>query len=642
MSKWLTVLILTLSFSLRTTAGEGEYAVSKISPALLKNANAVLRLEEQRFEIINLSKAVFKNHYVITILNENGDYWAEFSEYYDKFQKIESIEGILYDAFGSQLKKIKTRDAEDMSGVSDGNLIDDNRIKRHNFYHRVYPYTIEYFTTIEYSSTLFFPRWIPQGREKLSVEKSSMCIAAPSDYPFRFKEFNYAGIPVKTTEKDGKVATTWSAKELPAILREPYSPLWHELTTVVIFGPTNFQVEDYKGNMTNWSEFGKFVFALKKDRDVLPDNIKQQVHQLVDGMTDIKKKVAVLYEYLQKNTRYTSIQLGIGGWRPFEAKFVATKAYGDCKALTNYMFSLLKEVNIPSSYALIRAGENAGYITDDFPSQQFNHVILCVPLEKDSIWLECTSPTLSPGYLSGFTSNRFALLVDETGGHLVRTPVYGLEENQQRRKIIAVLDNEGTLQVNAVTRYSGLQQDDIHGMINNLSKDKIKEYLLEQLDFATYDISDFKYTENKTPIPAIDESLDITVNNYAAISGKRLFISPNIMTRNNQKLSADEQRKYDMIFNASYRDVDSAEIALPEGYAAESIPQDVSISSKFGKYQNKVKLSGTKLFYYRSIERYAGRFPASEYADLVKFYEATYKADRNKVVLIKNETTKGF
>ena len=642
MSKPLIIVLVSFMLYLPAMAGDGVYAASKIAPVLLKNANAVLRLEELRFEIINSGKAVFKNHYVITVLNENGDYWAEFSEYYDKYRKIESVEGILYDAAGGQLKKIKTKDTEDISGASDASLIDDNRVKRHNFYHRVYPYTIEYNTEILFTSTLFFPMWTPQPKEKLAVEKSSMCIVSPADYKFRYKAFNYTAEPIKTIDKEGKIASVWSVKDMPAILKELYSPLWHELTTVVIFGPTDFQVDDYKGNMASWSDFGKFVYALKQGRDVLPDNIKQQVHQLADGISDIKKKIAVLYEYLQKNTRYISIQLGIGGWQPFDAKYVATKAYGDCKALTNYMFSLLKEAGITSDYTVIRAGANAGYITDDFPSQQFNHVILSVPLQKDTMWLECTSQTLPTGYLSDFTSNRYALMVDENGGHLVHTPVYGLKDNQQQRKITAVLNNEGTLEVNAFTRYSGLEQDDIHGLINNLSKEKIKEYLHEQLDFATYDISSFKYLENKSVLPTIDETLDITVSNYATITGKRLFITPNVMTRNNRKLSVDEERKYDIIFSLDYRDVDSVEITLPEGYAPESVPQDVAISNKFGKYSCSVKLSGNKLFYYRNIERYAGRFLAKEYNDLVKFYEATYKADRNKVVLVKQEGSKGF
>jgi hypothetical protein len=636
----LIILAITLFTTLAASAGDGDYAVFKISPVLMKGANAVIRKQESRLEINSAKNAIYKDHYVITILNENGDEWADFGEYYDKLRQVNSVEGYLYDMMGKQLKKMKYKDLEDLSGVSGSSLIDDNRIKHHNFYYKVYPYTVEYTVEIEFKATLFFPMWSPQGKENLAVEHSTMSIVCPEDYKFRYKAFKYSGDPLVTKEKSNTV-TTWEAKNMAAIIREPNAPMWHELSTVVIFGPTDFQVDDYKGNMTSWQDFGKFVYSLKKDRDQLPDNVKKTVHQLTDGL-DTKEKIVRLYQYLQKNTRYISIQLGIGGWQPFDATYVATKAYGDCKALTNYMYSLLKEAGIPSYYTLIRAGSYAGYITDDFPSQQFNHVILCVPQQKDSIWLECTSQTLPAGYLSDFTCNRFALLVDENGGKLVRTPRYGIKDNLENRIVKAVLQDNGTLNVKVNTNYGGLQQDELHQLINNVSKDKVKEYLHEQLDFATYDVLSFDYKENRSALPSIDESLDISVSNYATITGKRLFIIPNVMTRTHQKFSVDTSRKYDIVFNYEYQDLDTVEVELPKGYEAETMPKDVTIKSQFGKYNCSVKLSGNKLYYYRNIERFSGRFPAGSYDDLRQFYEAIYKADRNRVVLVKNEQLKAF
>lgn len=637
MGKLLRIFIVPFLITPFARAGEGDYAVSKIPAALLAHVHAVKRMERVSFEVISPGEAVLRKKFAITILDEKADDWAGFDEYYDRLHEIKNIEGILFDAEGRELKKLKNKQVIDLTGTDDNNLADDNRRKYHHFHYKTYPYTVQYEVEIKYNGTLFFPVWAPREREFLSVEQSEFSIIAPAAYTVRYKAFQYPGEPVTGIADRNRKTLSWQIRYLPGIEEEYASPDWYEYNTVVFTGPGEFGLGPYRGDMSSWLDFGKFVYQLKQGRDQLPDHIKQTVHRLTDPLSDAREKIKRLYAYLQQNTRYISIQLGIGGWQPFDAAWVAAHAYGDCKALTNYMFSLLKEAGIPSCYTLVRAGRSASRILTEFPSQQFNHVILCVPLAADTMWLECTSQTLPAGYLGDFTCDRDALLITEEGGYLVRTPRYGLEENTETRRIRALLDEEGTLQVKAETRYRGLQQDRYHDLISTLSKEKVKELLHEELDFGSYDIRSFDYREEGSALPAIDEKLDIVVNNYATMTGKRLFIVPNILTRSQRRLAPDSLRKNDLDLGFAFRDVDTVEISLPAGYTAESVPRDLDLSTRFGNYHVSVRLIGNSLFYYRSVEHFSGRFPAASYPELVQFYETVYKSDRSRVVLIKKQ-----
>ena len=617
-------------------AADIKYPVYMIPDSLLKNANVVKRMEQIQFEVVRTDLTFYHYKYAITVLNENGDDYAHFVEYYDQLNKINSIEGTLYDAMGKEIKRLKAKDIQDLSAVSNISLMDDNRKKVHSFYHKVYPYTVEYDVVIQGNNTFIFPEWMPQEYALLSVQQSSYTFICPKDYDVRYRMVNYNGKPVESVDKNRKVYV-WDVKNIPAVQTEYAAPRWHELTTLVRFAPTAFEVEGYKGQMSDWKEFGKFIYSLNKGRDVLPEELKLKVQQITAGLKTDREKAVALYHFMQQNTRYISIQLGLGGWQPFQASYVAEKGYGDCKALSNYMHSLLKAAGVRSLYALIKAGDREYFLMDDFPSNQFNHAILCVPMQKDTLWLECTDQTKPAGYMGDFTGNRKALLIDEDGGTIVTTPSYTLQENIQHRQIEGKINEEGTLQLKANTAYKAMQQDYMFRMIHELSNDKVKEVLNSELDFSTYNINSFRYTSQKDQIPVVKEDLDITVLNFATISGKRMFITPNVMNRSTQKLIADSTRKFNIVLHMAYKDIDSVTFEVPAGYVAESIPKDISLKTSFGSYHAAVKLEGNKLVYVRKREQYSGKYPAKDYAELVKFTDAINKSDRIRVVLVKKE-----
>lgn len=633
MKKLLIVLLL-----LSNVKGYSQkYNTATIPDSLKKNADAVKRFEELKVTIKSTSKGIVTRKYAITILNEEGAKFALYQNDYNKLQSLENISGHLYDASGKEIKSVKKKDIADYSAFDNVSLVTDNRIKRHNFYYNSYPYTIEYEDEQELNGIFFLPRWDPLEDTRLSVEQSSFLVETPVDFDLRIKQFAFDEKPIILTA-GSKKSYAWKISYLRALVQEPYQPSWEALSPSILIAPSQFEIQDYPGDMSSWLNLGKFINTLNSNRQQLPENIKQDVHRLTDALTNTTEKIKVLYEYLQKNTRYISIQLGIGGWQPFDANYVATKKYGDCKALSNYMVSLLKEAHISAKYVLITAGENRLGLRDDFPAPYFNHAIVCVPQPKDSIWLECTSQTVSAGYMGNFTGNRKALLIDDDGGHVVKTPGYKTNDNLQIRKVIAVINEEGTLNAQVVTRFTGLQQDDMHSLMNEATPEQKKRYLNNTLSLPTYTVENFEYTETKGMLPEVLEKLSITAPNYANITGKRLFIAPNFFNKSASKLPEDSNRKYDLQFNTSYRDEDSIQITIPANYIVETMPKEVSIKNIYGAYSIKFNVKDNFINVVRKNERAEGYFSKKEYNNILKFFNDIYSADRGRIVLVKKES----
>ncbi|MBO9593905.1 MAG: DUF3857 domain-containing protein [Niabella sp.] len=633
---WRSISIFLITAVLPVWA-KAEYPVSAIPESLQKKANLVKRLDETTIEVRSIGKAICRRHYVYTILNEAADDHAALVVAYDKFRLINDISGTLYNAAGKKLRSVKKKDIQDGSGTDGSSLITDGRYKYHNFYYKEYPYTIEYDVVMELNGLFYFPEWMPQSGPNIAVESSRLSFETPKDYNLRYKMFHYTGTPQAKELKHTKTLS-WELGPVPAREEEAFAPEWNQLVTRVLTAPSDFEIGGYKGNMDTWQQFGKFMTALYAGRDVLPAGMKAKVQELTAGLKTRQEKIDTLYRYMQQNARYISIQLGIGGWQPLDATYVAEKKYGDCKALSNFMVALLKEAGIKAYSALITAGTDDKDIVIDFPSNQFNHVIVCVPGVRDSTWLECTSQTVSPGYMGSFTGNREALLIDDAGSRLVRTPAYRQEENTQSRVIDAQLDAAGTLDAVVVTRCTGLLQDDLHGVVHGLSDEEQQKRLRNHFSLPNYEINAFGYREaGSNTVPVITEKVQLVSKNYATITGKRLFIAPNVLMGSTRKLPDDEQRKEAIIYPYGFKMTDSVSIRIPQGYAIEAMPKSVKVENVFGVYEIRFELNAGTVRMIRRYERNSGQFSASEYKKMAEFYNTVYAADRSRMVLVKKE-----
>ena len=107
------------------------------------------------------------------------------------------------------------------------------------------------------------------------------------------------------------------------------------------------------------------------------------------------------------------------------------------------------------------------------------------------------------------------------------------------------------------------------------------------------------------------------------------------MSRSGEKYAEDKNRKLDVELKEEYRYSDSVQISIPAGYGLESRSTDLELKTKYGKYVNRTVVTNDKITYYRVMEQYSGRFPAKEYADVVKFYNDIYDADHTSIVLVK-------
>lgn len=603
--------------------------------SLTQDAGMVKRMDLTEIDIESPRKARIHRKYLYTILNHNGDVFSLISTYYDKYHDLGNVTAVLYDAAGHVVKKIKKGDLQDWNIDGMGMLMMDSRVKTYQFGYHAYPYTVGFEEEITLNGLFGLqPQWVPQPEGFVSVVSSNLVIHAPADYPLQFREYHLPG-PVAVTGKKNTRTYTWQLVNRPVPASEMYAPAWFEREPRVSLAPGTFELEGYKGSCYSWTDLARFVGALHQGRGQLPEEARRKVHELVDGLTDDRQKIRVLYHFLQQNTHYVGIELGIGGWQPSDAAYVYNKKYGDCKALSNYMVALLKEAGIRACPVLIRGGASQPAVDTGFACIQFNHEIAVAFTGQDTVWLECTSSTLPAGYLGAFTADRDGLLLDGSGGHIIHTPVYGIRDNKVTRTVKGSIDEQGDLQAGIETSYSGLDQDYIGSTVNRFNRKDLMDIRRQTMGIGNCQIHDLTDSSIDGRVPALEEKMQVTAEQFATLTGNRLMLSPGVFMKRLPQLRDETDRKTALELRQSEEETDTVVLRLPAGWTPEDDALNVNFSAEFGSYHARSSFRDGILTLICDFREYKGIYPPGDYPRLVRFCNLVSREAGRQLVFIK-------
>ncbi len=554
---------------------------------------------------------VHRHSYHIRINTENGSSVAKVSIPYQKGDKVEILDARLIDPEGKTLKKLRDKEIQDRSNLSSISFYDEGMSRNFELYYHAYPYELVYTYEHTFDKHISLVDWTPILSSNLHIETASLEVKLPLDMNIRIMADPSLSYQVDSSQSEKSL--TWTTKHPDLPTSEVLSAPPRNRIPFVKIAPLEFEY-GLTGKLDTWKSFGEWLNALNQYRGELTAQEKTTVDKLIRDASTESEIIEILYSYMQDNTRYISVALGIGGMQPHPAIHVCKNKYGDCKDLTNYMQALLSYAGIQSYYVVVNAGDPISKIDRQFPSQQFNHVILCVPLKGDTIWLENTSDTNPPGYLGTFTQNRIGLLVDEHQSRLINIPALDSSGVLSESRYTIKSNSEANgFHFEMHGRYRGDKYEYIKHALEEGDQQVFKSVLRYIIPFPIDDITNVSAKEH--PTPKIDVTSIGTLDRYIRHVGNQYFAP--VPPLDIPELETIESRTSPVQIDYPLNIIDTIVI---QGKLSPDfdLPEKTQISGTYGSYSDEFVLTHESIQMIRKYQIKAGNYPLNEYE---KFYE---------------------
>lgn len=424
----------------------------------------------------------------------------------------------------------------------------------------------------------------------------------------------------------------WSAKEVPSLKSEPFSP-----TVSNYFFRVNFELAsvNFPGRLgTNyslsWDDIASFYRKFSGNRPYTTP--RKEIEALVttwisEASTEAERLVSI-YEATKKRLQWNSTYDLAATKTPSQLLELNTGSSAD---LNFFLLSALKVAGI-EVYPVLVSTRNNGYLSLTRPSlQQFNHVIVAAILtDGQTVLLDATRPDIPLPLLAKANLNdRGRIIKEETSEWVdLRAPA----EHETALQLQLKLQADGQLTGTAKYKASGYAGLDIRRELSEASE--LEQYLekwtgqsLSELEVSGFD----NHYEDLSVSAQIDASASVMNNDelYYLSAIMATHYAENPLVSDVRLFPVDLQTPQDYVY--------VLQLELEEGIKIAEIPESINVALPDGKGRYSlrfIELNGNL----QIIEKLSVKEPffyAQEYAALKNFFDLVIEQQQATVVLQK-------
>jgi lipoprotein NlpI len=207
-------------------------------------------------------------------------------------------------------------------------------------------------------------------------------VNAPVDRPVRWRFHGDLStkFPAPTEHIHNGIRTlTFDEHDVVAIPQEPGVPQGFNTYRWL-------QLSEYD----SWQSVATWAAGLFEVHEEAPSPERRALVATLMAMPTVEERIVGALEFVQSQVRYFSVSLGTSSHQPTAPNIVMTRRYGDCKDKSLLLFTLLKDMGIPSTPVLARLGNRSGF-DDWLPTPlAFDHVIVAVDVDGAHYFLDST------------------------------------------------------------------------------------------------------------------------------------------------------------------------------------------------------------------------------------------------------------